>query len=128
LTQSILHLITKYAVQVKKNLPSSIKIKECGEGRYSQVRILRHNARKKLLNKIATHICCIAFLSLSIARQPKQIQNTIFLYIRKPDLTPKEISSVEDGPFFTDDTQGALMLVQGLIARRVLRFALFSKH
>jgi hypothetical protein len=127
---SLLVLVSRYAAQVKRVLPSSIEFDDRWEhkGRYPRVRILRNDAEVMLLDHIAEHICKIGFPRLPVARQKKSTQDSVYRYIREPDLSAQEIKAVENGDFWTESTKDSLLLVRGLIAGGVMRFALGSKR
>jgi hypothetical protein len=126
---SLLGLVSRYAMLVKTRFPSSIEIDDRWEntGMYPRIRIIRDDAEDMLLDSIATHICTAVFPQLQVARQPKSIQDAVFRYIRQFDLSSEEIGKVEQGSLWSD-AKDVLLLVRGLIAGGVLRFALGSKR
>ncbi|KAF2638121.1 hypothetical protein P280DRAFT_91529 [Massarina eburnea CBS 473.64] len=127
---SLLSLVHRYAAEVKTALPCSIEFDDRWEhkGRCPRVRILRSDAEDMMLDRIAHHICKIGFTNLPVARQHESTQNSVYQYIREPELSLEQIEAVENGSFWTDTYKDPLLLVRGLIAGGVLRFALRSKR
>ncbi|KAF1951418.1 hypothetical protein CC80DRAFT_424735 [Byssothecium circinans] len=127
---SVLALVSRYASEVKSALPISIEVDDRWEakGRYPRVRILRSDADDMLLDRIANHICSKGFTHLAVARQSKSTIDAVYRYIRQPELSQEEIAAVEEGDFWTDSTKDILLLVRGMIACGILRFALHSKR
>ncbi|KAH8724529.1 hypothetical protein GQ44DRAFT_827220 [Phaeosphaeriaceae sp. PMI808] len=126
---SALELVTRYAAKVKGKFPSSIEFDNRWESRYPRTRILRSDAEEMLLDLIAEHICRVGITGLlSVSRQPDAMRQAVLRYIRNSVLTPQHAAEVENGAFWTDATNGALLLLRGLIAGGVLGFALKSKR
>jgi hypothetical protein len=125
---TILSLVSRYAVEVKRDEPDSIEFDNRWAGRFPRVRILREDASIALLDLISKHICSTGFIGFPVARQPQPVRDAVLRYITKPGLTTNEIDAVEKGSFWTELTIGPLLLVRGLIAGGVLRFALSSKR
>ncbi|KAJ4287163.1 hypothetical protein N0V90_012561 [Kalmusia sp. IMI 367209] len=125
----VLELVIRYAADVKKTFPSSIEFDNRWASRYPRPRILRSDAEEKLLDMISEHICEIGVSGfLSIARQPFATKQAVLRYIRKSDLSPRDLDEVENGAFWMETTKGPLLLLRGLIAGGVLSFALKSKR
>ncbi|OAL48858.1 hypothetical protein IQ07DRAFT_681560 [Pyrenochaeta sp. DS3sAY3a] len=126
---SVLELVIRYAADVKKMFPSSVEFDNRWESRFPRTRILRSDAEEKLLDLISEHICNVGVSGLlSVARQPSTIKQVVLRYIRSSDLSPIDITEVENGAFWTETTKGPLLLLRGLIAGGVLSFALKSKR
>lgn len=127
ITQSVLQLVGHYAPRISSALPNSIEV-HSHNGRYPRVRILRKDAEDMLLDSIAKLICQGIFPYLPIARLLPSMRAAVFRYIRDPELSDETIKSVEESQFWNSSTQGPLLLVRGLIAGGILRFALASKR
>ncbi|KAF2653745.1 hypothetical protein K491DRAFT_780118 [Lophiostoma macrostomum CBS 122681] len=128
---SVLELVMRYAAEVKKSskLRSSIEFDNRLGSRYPRTRILRDDAEEKLLDLISEHICKFGVSGLlSVARQPQAIRKAVLRYIRNFNLTHEDVKEIEEGPFWTETTQGPLLVLRGLIAGGVLSFALRSKR
>ena len=129
--QTVLALVARFALDVKRDLPLSIKFDDRWLGRFPRIRILRPDANELILKRIAYHICKTGFSGFPVARQPEEVRQSVFKYITKSDLTAEEIARVESddkGSFWTDTTRNHLLLIRGLIAGGVLSFAFGSKR
>jgi len=126
--QTLMDLLARCAALVKMELPDSIEYDDRWEERYPRVRTLRDDGEEKLLDLVARHICEFGLQGLPIVRLSQKLRDAVYQYIRYPEPAAKEIKSVEEGAFWTDSTKHALMLVRGLVAGGVLRFALRAKR
>lgn len=125
---AVLDLVARYAIEIKSVMPDSIEFENRWVGRYPRVRTLRDDASDALLVLIAEHICRTGFIGFAVARQPQTVRDAVLRYITWPDLAIDEIAAVENGSFWTELTQGPLLLLRGLIAGGLLRFTLGSKR
>ena len=128
LIQEILGLILRLAQQVRKVLPQSIEMHDDHDNRFPQVRILRDDGAENLLAHIAAHVINNGLTGLPICYQPKDTQEAILQFITTNDLTAEQIHSVKQSKFWTPTTKDPLLLLRGLIAGGVLRFALSQKR
>ena len=128
LIQEILGLTPRLAQQVRKVLPHSIEMHDDHDNKFPRVRILRDDGAETLLAHIAAHVIKNGLTGLPICNQPKETQDAILQFISTNDLTAKEIQSVEQSRFWTPITKEPLLLLRGLIAGGVLRFALSQKR
>lgn len=128
ITQGLLHLVKEYAPQISAILPTSIEVIQLEKGRYPRVRLLRNDAEDMLLDLIAKRVCENIFPFLQVGRLPPPMREAIFRYIRMLEPSEQDIRIVEQSDFFNDSTKRPLLLVRGLIAGGILRFALTSKR
>jgi hypothetical protein len=77
---------------------------------------------------LAKYIVEYGVTGLPIRNQDPSVQAAVFRYITEPELTDDEIKAVENSDFWTELTKSPLLLVRGLIACGVLRFALSTKR
>lgn len=129
--QTVLGKMARFALEVERDLPLSIEVDARRPGRFPRIRILRPDANKLILKRMADHICKTGFSGFPVARQLEGVRQAIFKYITKSDLTAQEIAQVEsegNEGFWTDSTKNSLLLIRGLIAGGVLSFAFGSKR
>jgi hypothetical protein len=128
IVQAIFELVGRYAAQVKTELPDSIEYDDRHAHRFPRIRTLKSDAEDKLLDLMAHHICEIDFPCLAVNRQPQDARQSIYRYIRHRVLSAEDIASVQMGAIWTDATKATLLVVRGLIASGILRFALGAKR
>jgi hypothetical protein len=126
--QAIVGLIPRFAKEVWNKSPKSVEIQRDDDGRFARVRILDNDAAEDLMMLIARHIVEFGIIRLSTSSQSSTTQASLLQYMTKIDLTDDEIRAVEDSKFWTESTESPLLLVRGLIAGGVLRFALGTKR
>lgn len=128
LLQEMLGLIPRFAAQVKSFLPFSIEVQHDNKGEFPRIRILRDDGAKALLDLLSAHIIKVGLTGLPIRVLSKEARDAIMKYITISDLTPKDVHAVEKSKFWTETTKEPLLLVRGLIAGGVIRFALTQKR
>lgn len=126
--QAIVGLIPHFARQIWDEWPQSIELGRDEKGRVPRIRVLNTDAAEALMIKVAEHIVEYGIDGLPTSSQPPEVQTALLRYITEPELTAKEIQAVEDSRFWTESTKSPLLLVRGLIAGGVLRFALSTKR
>lgn len=120
-----------YVSDIKEEFPRSIEVDQHNHGGFPRVRLLRADAEKELISRIATHICDYGIGSLPISRQPPVVRRAVLTYIKVSDLADEQIAAVEtSGPtgFWTESTKDSLLLLRGLLAGGVLAFCLTNKR
>lgn len=128
LVQELMGLLARCAAQVKKDLPESIEYDDRWQERFPRIRTLRNDGDEKLLDLVTHHICEFGFPGLPIGRLSQKLRGAVYRYIRDEEPAAEAIQEVEEGVFWTESTKDALVLVRGLIAGGVLRFALRAKR
>ncbi|KAI9824844.1 MAG: hypothetical protein M1819_000796 [Sarea resinae] len=129
--QMVLDIVARLAPEVKLALPESIRVDVRQPGAFPKTRLLRPDAHKLVLRRMAEYICKTGFSGFPVARQPEGVRRAIFKYITELNLTAEDIVRVESeshGSFWTDSTKNALLLIRGLIAGGVLSFAFDLKQ
>lgn len=126
--QAVAGLASRFAVQVMKTHPDGIEIQGNGDGHVPRIRLLRSDAADSLFDLIAKHVVEFGIVGLPTSSQPPDVQTALLRYITKSEITAEEIKAVESSKFWTTATQSPLLLVRGLIASGILRFALSTKR
>jgi hypothetical protein len=126
--QALLGLLARFAAEVKTELPDSIEYDVRSKEQYPRVRTLRDDGDEKLLDLIARHICEFGLPGLPIVHLSEELRDAVFRYIRDAEPAAEDIEKVEGGGLWTNSTKDVLLLVRGLVACGVLRFALRSKR
>ncbi|EER36939.1 conserved hypothetical protein [Histoplasma capsulatum H143] len=127
----VLDIVRKFSASVAKHFPPSMEVHERWPGGFPRTRILGHDAQRHMFDLVARQICKTGLRGFPIARQPEVVRQAVFKYITEPELTQDEVCQVENqgsGGFWTDATRNTLLLLRGLIAGGVLRFALGQKR
>ncbi|KAI1118430.1 hypothetical protein F5Y14DRAFT_264197 [Nemania sp. NC0429] len=129
--QHVLSLVRSLATDIAGELPKSIEIALQEKGGFPRVRILKSDAGELLVKRIARRICDSGLDGFPIARQQQPVREAVFEYITQYNLSPEQISAVEDagnGGFWTESTKPLLLLLRGILAGGVLVFALSRKR
>ncbi|KAH6611796.1 hypothetical protein C7974DRAFT_445634 [Boeremia exigua] len=114
--------------EVKFEFPHSLEIDDRHQGRLPRVRILRRDAERMILKRIADHICETGLTRLPISRQPPRIRQGVHRYITQWELTATEAGNVEHSQFWDKTIASQILLLRGLLAGGILGFALSRKR
>lgn len=128
LIQTVLNIVRDHAKEVSDTLPESFYFREGHAGSFPRIRILKQDATTLMLSKVATYICTKGFSRFPISRQDLETRQAVLKYISQPVLSAKEISDVEEGPFWIESTQSYLWLLRGLFAKGILAFVYGQKR
>ena len=112
----------------QKGPSDSIDIQGNDNGRFPRIRLLCDDAADQLFALIAEHVVQFGIIGLPTSSQPPRLQAALIQYITKKELKATEIQAVERSRFWTTHTRLPLLLVRGLIAGGILRFALSTKR
>ncbi|KAH9884052.1 hypothetical protein F4778DRAFT_800374 [Xylariomycetidae sp. FL2044] len=110
-TQQVLDLVRSWTPDVARQLPQSIDVSPRNDGGFPRVRILKSDAGKLLMYRVARHICDNGLDGLPIARQQEQVREAVFKYLTQHSLSQEEISAVErpgKGAVWTGSTKSLL--------------------
>ncbi|KAK1980119.1 hypothetical protein LZ30DRAFT_595422 [Colletotrichum cereale] len=124
----VLKVIRQIILEVEKEHPDSVEISPIHRGCFPRLRILRDDAKDRVLSLIAHHLSTEGSTGLPMAKQPKGIQNAVFNYISRANLTLDEIKSVESSRLWSESTRSTLFLLRGLVALQVLAFVFCQKR
>jgi hypothetical protein len=128
--QQVLGLVRDFARDIKGEAPQDIELHDGGpRGCFPRTRLIRENAERLLVERIARHVCEHGLPGIPVGLQTEEVRNAVHTYItNRNHLSADDISRVEDGPFWRDTTQNHLLLLRGLLAGGVLGFALGGKR
>ncbi|KAF2833124.1 hypothetical protein CC86DRAFT_461565 [Ophiobolus disseminans] len=126
--QAIMGLVPRFTKQIWEQSPQSVELQRDEKGRFARVRVLHNAAAEELMLLVAKHIVEFGIIGLPTSSQSPDTQAALLRYITQSEPTAEEIRAVEGSKFWTDATKSPLLLVRGLIAGGVLRFALSTKR
>lgn len=127
ITQEVLTLMYQVSAEVKVEIPRSLEINH-QHARLPRVRILRCDAERLILQRIADHICETGLTGLPISRQPPKVRQAVHRYITQWELTAKESENVERSRFWDKTIAHKILILRGLLAGGILSFALSRKR
>ena len=125
--QQVLDLVKSHAVQIAEDLPSSIEVQDNGVGGFPRVRLLRGDATKDLVERVAKHIRDHGLQAFPVARQSQKLRSAIFEYITQYEPAHGIVELVESGEFWRTSST-PLLLLRGILACGVLAFTLGQKR
>ncbi|WDK18700.1 hypothetical protein CGRA01v4_09986 [Colletotrichum graminicola] len=124
----VLNVVRKFLPEIQNNDPSSVEIATGHDGCFPRTRILRESAKRMLLELLARHLSKVGTKGLPMASQPSAIQQAVYTYVSKFDLSHSEIDAVESSNLWTASTKNTLLLLRGLIACQIISFVFCQKR
>ena len=130
LIQHILGLVARFAPDIALALGTQAIELEDRRGCFPRTRILQTEAGRRLRMDIAKHICKFGLVGFPVTHQSAKMRRAIQNYITEPNLTPDEITRIENSSStaWNDSLKSPLLLIRGLLAGGVLDFVFSSKR
>ncbi|KAK4130358.1 hypothetical protein BT67DRAFT_490504 [Trichocladium antarcticum] len=134
--QELMHVVLEVAGRLA-NGPRETRVRgllleeDQASGRFPTIRVLEEAAGQSLITAIAEQICRTGLRGFPIQHQSRQMRKAVLKYILAPTLSLDQVTAVEEASsgFFNEPaTKNALLLLRGLLAAGVLRFALGQKR
>ncbi|EMR61770.1 putative very large low complexity protein [Eutypa lata UCREL1] len=128
--QRILDIFREVLPEVRGELPQSVEVDSELPGSFPRTRILRHDAKDRILSRIAECVCATGLPGFPIARQPRDVREAVYTYITEFEPSTTVIKLVENpapNGFWTG-SQNTLLLLRGLIAGGILAFSFGEKR
>ncbi|KAH7127985.1 hypothetical protein B0J13DRAFT_646104 [Dactylonectria estremocensis] len=126
--QQVLTLFGELVNAAREEFPQSLEIEHQEAGSFPRVRILCPDAEQAILNRVVTFICKTGLIGFPIARQPFHLRMAVLRYITEPNVSPEDISTVEESRFWNGATMNHILLLRGLFAGGILGFAFSQKR
>lgn len=132
IVQQIFSIIQQHVVSIQKRFPQGLEVEELSgissSGGFSITRILQRKAGEALFSQVTSDIFAGHLEMVSFRLFPEYIRKLAYKFI-----TIKDMSEVESRPLLSycdenDISRSALLLLRGLIAGRILFFALEEKR
>ncbi|TQN70504.1 hypothetical protein CSHISOI_04936, partial [Colletotrichum shisoi] len=124
----VLEVVRKFLAEVQRAHPDSIEVSAHHNGCFPRTRILQESARDMLLSLVARHLSRAGSKGLPMAIQSSHVQDAVFTYIYKTDLSKSEIDAVETSELWSSSTKDAILLLRGLISSQILSFVFCQKR
>ncbi|KAK1638040.1 hypothetical protein BDP81DRAFT_515603 [Colletotrichum phormii] len=125
----VLGVMRRFLPAAQEADSTSIEVSSRHKGCFPRTRILRESAKDHLLSLIARHISEAGLAGLPIGTpQARSLQQAVYTYITKFNLTPAEASEVESSTIWSPATKNTLLLLRGLIACQIFSFVFCQKR
>lgn len=124
--QRLLEVVRTHASAVAEAAPKSIEIHPCSDRGFPRIRILEPDGGHLLIQRIARHICNVGFQGFPLGQQTQTVQQAVYTYLTKLELTRQEVDAVEacvSNGFWSDSTASSILLLRGMLGGGVLSFA-----
>lgn len=124
----VLGVMRRFLSAAREADPTSIEVSSSHNGGFPRTRILREGARDALLSVIARHLSEAGLAGLPMSTQSRSLQQAVYTYITKFNLTSAEALEVESSMIWSPATKNTLLLLRGLIACQIFSFVFCQKR
>ncbi|KAK7755219.1 hypothetical protein SLS62_002724 [Diatrype stigma] len=127
--QDVLSIVHQCAPDAQK-MVDGIQLGSGEKGQFATLRILNEPAGDKLLQLVARTLCDMGVRGLPVAHQGPATRKAVLNFVLNEELTQDTSMLVynREESFFSPKAMGILLLLRGLFAGGVLRFALSQKR
>jgi len=126
--QHVLGLLGRFAHQVLKRFPHGLEVLPAQPGSFPRIRILQALAGDELLEIVARQLCEEGLPGMPVWNLPQRVRTALFRFLTGPELNATSTPLVREAAFGSDSMRNSLLLLKGLFASGILRFALEQKR
>lgn len=126
--QHVLGLLGRFAHQIHNRFPHGLEVAPAQPGSFPRIRILQTLAGDKLLESVAQQLCELGLPGVPVWNLPPKVRTALFGFLTDPKLSAIARQSVQEAAFGSDSMRNGLLLLKGLFAGGILRFALKQKR
>jgi hypothetical protein len=126
ITEHVLRCLGEIAHEVVKSYPHGLEVAPSQAGRFPRVRILQPIAGDEILERVAQKLCEDGLPGLPLWRLPGRA--AVLRFLTDPALSAAAMQALQESALVSESTRSGLLLLRGLFACGVLRFALEQKR
>jgi len=126
--QHVLGLLGRCADRILDRFPGGLEVVPTQPGSVPRIRILQSLAGNELLESVAQQLCEQGLPGIPVWNFPQSVRTDLFAYLTNPRLSATVTQSLQEATFGTDSMRNGLLLLKGLFAGGVIRFALEQKR
>jgi hypothetical protein len=124
--QKVLELLPSVAIDVQQRFPAGLELIPVSAGAVPRIRILKPRASEDLLWSVAKRICEFGLPNVPVWNLPGDTKSVLFNFLTDPTFKRDNRHSLRAD--FSTSTESGLLLLRGLFAGGLLRFALEEKR
>lgn len=122
--QHVLGLLGRYAHQVHERFEHGLEVVSAQPGGFPRIRILQTLAGDELLEIVARQLCEAGLPGVPVSYLPPKVRTALFQFLTDPRFSAATMQSLQEAVFGSDTVRNGLLLLKGLFAGGILRFAL----
>jgi len=124
--QHVLGLLGRFAHQVLERFPHGLEVLPAQPGSFPRIR--QALAGEELLEIVARQLCEVVLPGIPVWNLPWGVRTALFRFLTDPELNATLTSLVWEAALGSDTMKNSLLLLKGLFAIGILRFALEQKR
>jgi hypothetical protein len=126
--QHVLGLLGHYAHHVHERFAHGLEVVPAPPGGFPKIRILQTLAGDELLEIVARQLCEAGLPGVPVSYLPPRVRTVLFQYLTDPRFSATATQSLQEAAFGSVTVRNGLLLLKGLFAGGILRFALEQKR
>jgi hypothetical protein len=126
--QHVLELVGRFAHQVLDRFPHGLEVLPAQPGSFPRIRILQALAGEELLEIVARQLCENGLPGMPVWNLPQRVRTVLSRFLTDPELNATAIALVREASLGSESMRNSLLLLRGLFACGILRFALEQKR
>jgi len=128
IVEHVLGIAGRFAKEALHKFPMGLEILSMQPGRFPRIRILEKVAGDELLSLVARQVCEAGLPGVPVWNLPREVRSSLFGFITdlKPSLDDTQL--LENVAFASDSMKKSILLLRGLFAGGILRFAMGHKR
>ncbi|CAG8973653.1 hypothetical protein HYALB_00002219 [Hymenoscyphus albidus] len=128
IAQHVLGVLGHAADHVLEKYPSGLEVMPAPPGGFPRIRILQTQAGEVILENVAWQLCEDGLPGVPVWRLSERLKLALFAYLTNPRESAKSLQELQDSGFLSESIKSSLLLLKGLFACGILRFALTQKR
>ena len=126
--QHVSGLLGRYAHQVHERFEHGLEVVSAQPGGFPRIRILQTLAGDELLDIVARQLCKAGLPGVPVSYLPPKVRTALFQFLTDPRFSARAMQLLKEAIFGLDTVRNGLLLLKGLFAGGILRFALEQKR
>lgn len=124
----VLGVLGRLASEVALSFPHGLEVLPSTLGAFPRIRMLKEDAGIELLSKAARELCETGLPGVPLWKLKPRVRGILFEYLTDPKMPEEKVESLQHDVFDVDSMKLGLLLLRGLFAHGILKFAFSQKR
>lgn len=126
--EHVMGIVRRFVGEAFHKYPTALEMLHSQPGRFPRIRILEKVAGDELLFLVAHQVCEAGLPGVPVWSLPREFRTVLFRFLTNPDTSLADFQLLQDAVFSSDSMKKSLLLLRGLFAGGILKFALGHKR
>lgn len=128
IVQYVLGIVREFAEETHHKFPIALEVLGTQPGRFPRIRILEKVAGDELFSMVARRLCQFGLPGVPVWNLPQEVRTALFEFLTNPEPILADPRLLQDTAFSSDSMKKSLLLLRGLFAGGILKFAMGHKR